>query len=265
MVHEPITQANLFCLGKCMIEGWFLLREVKLMHSYLLQGVKVSLSSAAAVSIPSIDSGILQLVWTLEELQQQLFVIDEEYKRLRISTLAVLRSGDKKLALRNARQLKLASESREKVTSLSNRVEEVLRAIADAESVKKVSEAIQLGARVLKENRMEVEKVQSCLQEVDEFMESQKIIHNALESPSYASVDDDDVEEELKELESEIRDEDLVVSTQKSEDIRNARASATTDSLCAAIVDLKLESKTQDPIQSSGTSTNRSSLKLEAA
>lgn len=58
--------------------------------------------------------------------------------RLRISALAALKSGDKKLALRNARQLKLASESREKLTSLFNRVEEVLRAITDAESAKKV-------------------------------------------------------------------------------------------------------------------------------
>lgn len=43
-----------------------------------------------------------------------------------------------------------------------------------------VSEAIQLGALALKENRTDVEKVQMCLQELDEFRDSQEIIHNAL-------------------------------------------------------------------------------------
>lgn len=43
-----------------------------------------------------------------------------------------------------------------------------------------VSEAIQLGARAIKENHMNVKEVELCLQELDEFMDSQKIIHNAL-------------------------------------------------------------------------------------
>lgn len=233
----------------------------------LIEGVKVSLSSATASSIPSTDSAILQLVWTLEELQKQLVVIDEQYERSRKSALAALGTGDKKLALRIARQLKLASESREKLTPFINRVEEVLRAITDAESANKVSEAIQLGAWALKENRVEVEKVQLCLQELDDFKDSQENIHNILESTSYTAVEDEDIEEELKKLESQIRDENLEVSTSKSEDdaIRNPGVSVTPDSLCAAIVDLKLESQTEDPIDSSGTSRNHTSDQLEAA
>ena len=43
-----------------------------------------------------------------------------------------------------------------------------------------VYEAIQLGAQVIKENKMEVEEVQLCLQELDEFMVSQETIYNAL-------------------------------------------------------------------------------------
>lgn len=243
-------------------------RYLSFKRKELIQGVKVSLSSAPCSSVPSIDSVILQLVWTLEELHQQLSVIDEQDKRLRTAALAALRSGDKKLALRNARQLKLASESREKLVSFSNRVEEVLRFITDADSAKKVSEAIQLGAHAIKENKLEVEEVHSCLQELDEFMESQKIINNALESTSYTTVEDEDVEEELEELESQIRDEKLVVSAPKSEEdaIRNAKASVTPDSLCAAIVDLKLESETEDPcMQGSENSRNHTTPKLEAA
>lgn len=58
--------------------------------------------------------------------------------RSRELALASLKSGSRNAALKHAREVKLASESREKCTSLLNRVEEVLRAIADAESSKKV-------------------------------------------------------------------------------------------------------------------------------
>lgn len=46
------------------------------------------------------------------------------------------------MALRYARELRLASESREKCATLLNRVEEVLQIISDAESTKKVSEYV---------------------------------------------------------------------------------------------------------------------------
>lgn len=77
-------------------------------------------------------------------------------------------------------------------------------------------------------------------------------------------MEDEDIEEELKRLDSQIRDENLMVSALKSKDdaIRNAGASVTPDSLCAAIVDLKLESETQETTQGPG---NRTSLELEAA
>lgn len=58
--------------------------------------------------------------------------------RSRKSALASLHSGSRKLALRYARELKLFNQSRDKCSSLLNRVEEVLGVIADAESTKKV-------------------------------------------------------------------------------------------------------------------------------
>lgn len=63
--------------------------------------------------------------------------------RLKRAALASLKSGDKKVALRHAKALKLASDSREKFISFLNRVEEVLSLIADAESTKKVILAIK--------------------------------------------------------------------------------------------------------------------------
>ena len=58
--------------------------------------------------------------------------------RSRKTALAFLHSGNKKVALRHARELKLANESREKCATFLNRVEEVLSVIANAESTKKV-------------------------------------------------------------------------------------------------------------------------------
>lgn len=49
-----------------------------------------------------------------------------------------MNSGNKQAALRHARELKLAYQSREKCTVLLNRVEEVLRVITDVESTQKV-------------------------------------------------------------------------------------------------------------------------------
>ena len=59
--------------------------------------------------------------------------------RSRKSALASLNSGNKNVALRHMRALKLANESREKCCTLLNRVEEVLNVIANAESTKKVN------------------------------------------------------------------------------------------------------------------------------
>lgn len=59
--------------------------------------------------------------------------------------LASLKSGLKKVALRHVRELKLTTESREKCTSLLNRVEEVLKNIADSESTKMVLQRNPIG------------------------------------------------------------------------------------------------------------------------
>lgn len=58
--------------------------------------------------------------------------------RSRNSALASLREGNKKLALRYTKELKLASQSRERCSALFDQVEKVLQAIMDAESSEKV-------------------------------------------------------------------------------------------------------------------------------
>ncbi|KAL7199179.1 hypothetical protein ACSBR2_021456 [Camellia fascicularis] len=170
-----------------------------------MEGVKVSLLPEAVSSITSLDCDVLHLISTAEKLQQQLHVINQRWEMYRKLALASLQSGNKKVALKHARELKLSSESREKCTTLLNRVEEVLRVIADAESSKKVSEAIQIGARAMKDNRINVEEVQVCLEELEDAIDSQKQVDNVLESTSsYTGIEDEDVEDEFKKLELEL-------------------------------------------------------------
>lgn len=64
--------------------------------------------------------------------------------RSRKSALTSLSLGNKNIALRHARALKLATDSREKCATLLNRVEEVLHVIANAESTKKVPASLNI-------------------------------------------------------------------------------------------------------------------------
>lgn len=48
-----------------------------------------------------------------------------------------------------------------------------------------VSEAIRIGAHAIKENRIGVEEVQHCLQELEESIDLQKQVENALGNFSF--------------------------------------------------------------------------------
>ncbi|GAV68498.1 Snf7 domain-containing protein [Cephalotus follicularis] len=216
---------------------------LSIMKKDLIKGVKVSLSAVAVSSISSLDYDILHLTWTTEKLQQQLEVIDQRIEISKRSALASLKSGNKNAARRYARVLKLASESRENCTSLLNRVEGVLNVIADAESANKVSEAIQIGARAIKENKISVEEVQVCLEDLEESILSQKQVENVLESTSlYAGFEDEDIEEEFKKMELEVESENPKVLYGKAFNIDEgaAAASESTELLSDALSNLKI-------------------------
>ncbi|EEF47153.1 charged multivesicular body protein 7 [Ricinus communis] len=239
-----------------------------------VEGIKVSLSSALVPAISSLDFDVLHLIWTAEKLQQQIDVIDQRYELSRNSALAYLKSGNKKMALRHARDMKLASDSREKCTSLFNRVEEVLNIIADAESTKKVTEAIQIGAQAMKQNKITVEEVDLCLEELEENIDSQKQVEKALEStPSYTVIEDEDIEEEFKKLEMEVGTVDLqspVPRIGMSSTSGETDNSVSTDSLSDALSNLKLQDALPgdctDQVPLEATRTNDSkNLTLEAA
>ncbi|KAJ6710426.1 SNF7 FAMILY PROTEIN [Salix koriyanagi] len=201
----------------------------------VIEGVKISLSSESVPAISSLDLDVLHLIWTTQKLEDQIDVIDRRYEMSRKSALASLNSGNKKVALRHAREMKLASESRERCTSLLNRVEEVLHVIANAESTQKafaklkeppskvssrrndfalilvslcqVTEAIRIGAQAMKQNKISVEEVELCLEELEESNDAQKQVEKALESNPISGIEDEDIEEELEKLELELESE----------------------------------------------------------
>lgn len=190
---------------------------LSVLKNEFVEGVKISLSAAALSSVSNLDCDVLYLIWTVEKLQQQLDVIDRRYELSRKSAVASLHSGNRKLALRYARELKLVTQSREKCSSLLNRVEEVYGVIVDAESTKTVTEAMQIGAHAIKENKISVEDVDVCLRDLQESIDSQKEVEKALEqTPSYTDIDDEDIEEELEELELALEKEAQVDTPEKT-------------------------------------------------
>lgn len=207
--------------------------------------MKLSLVSTTVPELSTLDYQTLHLTWTVEKLQKQIEVINQRWERSKKLALASFKSGNKQAAFKYIRQSKLFAESRDKCTLLLERVEEVLRVIADAESTKKVSEAIQIGAQVIKENRISVDEVHIHLQELDENFAAQKQVNEALEAMPLQSVDfeDEDVEEEFMKLEMELAEEMPKPPTQqaalyKPEETTKAQDSAT--SLSEAMSNLNL-------------------------
>uniref|UniRef100_A0A1J3HHP0 Charged multivesicular body protein 7 n=1 Tax=Noccaea caerulescens TaxID=107243 RepID=A0A1J3HHP0_NOCCA len=219
--------------------------KVSINRGEVIEGVKVSLSETALPSISNLDCDILHLLRTTEKLQDQLEVMDQRCETSKKSALASLKSGHKKVALRHVRELKLATESREKCTSLLNRVEEVLNTISDSESTKMVSEAIKTGAKVMKDIKISADEVHDCLEEIEETIESQKQVEKALESAPYSDVvdDEEDIEEEFMKLEMELESESSHVKPATSD---------TEDSLTEMFSELKL-GNTKQPSEDEAT------------
>ncbi|KAF4370222.1 uncharacterized protein LOC115714437 [Cannabis sativa] len=245
-------------------------RHLSVKRGDIIQGVKVSLSESPVSSISSLDYDVLHLIWTTEKLEQQLLVIDQRCERSRKSAIASMNSGNKNVALRHMRALKLANDSREKCTTFLNRVEEVLTVIGNAESTKKVTEAIQIGAEVIKSNKMSVEEVQHSLEELEESIDLQKQVENALEStPLYTSVEDEDIEEEFSKLELEFGGEDIhqpIPKVVANSTVEETEGSESTESLTDLFSNLKVaDGSSSSAAYENVAAKETKTLELEAA
>ncbi|CDP17039.1 unnamed protein product [Coffea canephora] len=211
----------------------------------VMEGVKVSLSSGEVSEVTSLDYHVLHLMWTVDKLEQQLEVIDQRCRKSKSSAVGCLKSGNRRIALRHARELKLAFQSREKCTLLLNRVEEVLRVIADAESSRKVSEAMKVGAEAMRENKISIEEVDLCLEDLDTSIRSINQVDELLVSaPLSAVLEDEDIDDELKILELEIGEDSSGASISKNgvdSVAAVAEESETVDSLSDALSNLNFK------------------------
>lgn len=216
----------------------------------LIEGVKISLLPVPVTNVSQLDYNMLHLHWTLDRLQKQLEVIDRRCEKSKSLALIANKAGDKQTALRHVRYLKIALDGKAKCTGFMDKVEEVLGMISDAESTKKVSEAIQLGARLIKEHGIGVEEVHACLQDLDETIASQKQIEDSLEAKSLSSVDieDEDLEEEFARLEIELEDKhpsvqipDLQETLTVSNAVKQTESQEAAESLCQNLSKLELE------------------------
>ncbi|KAM0027381.1 putative Snf7 family protein [Helianthus debilis subsp. tardiflorus] len=211
-------------------------KYVAIRRNDLIEGVKVSLSSKTISGATSSDYDILHLTWTAEKLQLQIDMIDQLCNKSKTSALASLKSGNKVSARRHARELKLSSERREKCDVLLRRVEEVLRAIADAEDSKEVFEAIKSGTKAMKDKMITIEEVQQCLDDLDETITSQKQVEKVLGSaPPYYEDFDEDIEDELDKLMEESRNTSADGAAREDE-----TSSGTAESLSNTLSALKL-------------------------
>ncbi|KAI3693832.1 hypothetical protein L1987_76785 [Smallanthus sonchifolius] len=200
----------------------------------LIEGVKVSLSSKTVSAATSSDYDVLHLTWTAEKLQLQIDMIDQLCNKSKTSALASLKSGNKISARRHARELKLSSESRDKCDVLLRRVEEVLRAITDADDSKEVFEAIKSGTKAMKDKMITIEEVQNCLDDLDETINSQKQVEKVIGSISSYEDFDEDIEDELDKLMEESR------KSSADGTIREHETLGTSESLINTLTNLKL-------------------------
>ncbi|KAJ3690957.1 hypothetical protein LUZ61_020121 [Rhynchospora tenuis] len=220
----------------------------------IVQGVKLSLGTAPVGAVSSLDYDLLKLAWTEEKLQKHIDLIDQSWESSRKTALECFKSGNRAAALRHIRRSKLLANSRKKSGQMLERVEQLLRLLADAEATNKVTEVIKIGAKAMKEQSINIEEVHHHMEELDHVVSAFNDVQAALESVPLKSGDleDEEVEEELEELEAELLKEEGVQETElqekqgsqaqgPSQTQSQSQAEELADSVCHNLSNLNLE------------------------
>ncbi|BBN13895.1 charged multivesicular body protein 7 [Marchantia polymorpha subsp. ruderalis] len=176
-----------------------------------IEGFKLSLNGKDVSAVSENDRHFLQLQWTLELLQIRLNTLDLKVETTRTELIKVAKAGARHDALRRLRNMKLLQVSRDQCAGFMDKIEQVLGVIADAETSKKVTEAIQVGAAAIKENHVSLDDVHSCLDELDEAITVQREIEDTIGATHLSKLDEDDslFEEELATLEKELQEQEI--------------------------------------------------------
>lgn len=106
---------------------------------------------------------------------------------------------------------------------------------------------------MIKENKISIEEVQLCLEELDESIDSQKQVEKALEPAPSLDMEDEDIEEEFRKLELEIGSGNL---KDLNPEAGVSDSEGTDQSLADALLNLKLA----DDAPGSGSAIQNSGL-----
>ncbi|KAG6543035.1 hypothetical protein Mapa_015531 [Marchantia paleacea] len=176
-----------------------------------IEGFKLSLNGKDVLAVSENDRQFLQLQWTLEILQIRLNTLDLKIETTRTEFIKVAKAGARRDALRRLRNMKLLQVSRDQCAGFMDKIEQVLGVIADIETSKKVTGAIQMGTAAIKENHVSLDDVHSCLDELDEAITVQRETEDAIGATHLSKLDEEDslFEEELAMLEKELQEQDV--------------------------------------------------------
>ncbi|KAJ7523125.1 hypothetical protein O6H91_18G038700 [Diphasiastrum complanatum] len=208
-------------------------REAKALLSYLLsqrkaqpfviqgknqiQGLKVSLVQSPVENVSEIDYRMLQLLSTRETLDERLDFFDKRILHCKVSAAVAVKRGNKHIAWRHLRCMKILSRSRDNCANFSQKIEEVLAIISDAETTKKVFEALELGNRAIQDHQVTLEDVHRHLEQLEQSVLLQRDIEDAIGSASLpiVEIDDFEIQEEFSMLEAGLQE----VPTTKNENV----------------------------------------------
>ncbi|KAL3691709.1 hypothetical protein R1sor_005360 [Riccia sorocarpa] len=200
-----------------LIIGYLLLQKkavfVTLDGDDNVEGFKLSLNDKQVSAVSENDRHLLQLQWTLEMLQIRLNTVESKIAATKTELIRVAKAGDRRDALRRLRNMKLLQASRDQCAGFMDKIEQVLGVIADAETSKKVSDAIRVGTAAIKDNHVSIEDVHSCLDELDEAITVQRETEDALGAQISGTEEDNTLfEEELAALEKELSVEEEIAN-----------------------------------------------------
>jgi len=160
----------------------------------------------AKIHLSDVDHGIISLKSTQETLQLQLDKINESIVSYKQSAIKAGKEGNKPLAysfIRRKKQLEQISDNRH---SALETIVNILLSIQNSETDKDILEAFKLGnnslTNVVKENGVNVEKVDDILIDMQQVFQDQQDIDMAIveANEKLFDVDESDLLEELEKL-----------------------------------------------------------------
>ncbi|GMH52799.1 hypothetical protein TL16_g01309 [Triparma laevis f. inornata] len=158
---------------------------------------------APAGEVTSQDRAILDLKNSRDRLKRYIAVLDVDEKRLLDRAKEMHQQGKKRQAVLLMKVRKKKIKEAENVEAQLLNVYEMVSTIQWTSEQSKIMSALKTGKDALKQihDEMSVDDVLNLMEEVEEEQEQERLIQEALtRGVSWATVDDEELERELEEL-----------------------------------------------------------------